>query len=153
MYRHLRVSAIRLSNGAMLAIGGKPVEGPWLAAGGYKMLVLAAKQHQPPDLRFPGVRVVHCPLPDKITGLSPVEHRAVVRCSKLAARYLADGKSVMFTCEVGLNRSALIATMALRRLGMSRDRAIRIVRKMRLGALNNPRFVRIVKTEPLSRVA
>lgn len=153
MYRHLRVSTIRLSNGATLAIGGKPVEGPWLAAGGYKLLVLAARQHQPPASRFPGVRVLPCPLPDKLSGLSPAERRMAVRCSKIAARYLAEGKNVMFTCEVGLNRSDFIAVMAMIRLGVRRERAIRIARKMRMGALNNPRFVRIIHTEPLTRVA
>lgn len=152
VHRALAGSSVRLPNGAVLAITGKPPPGPWLGMH-FSLLVLAAKQHQPSSRRFPGLRVLHVPLPDHRRALTPAERTAVLRASRVVARELAAGRSVMVTCEIGLNRSAVITSMALVRLGMPREKVVRLVRRMRWGALNNPRFARMVREEKLTRVA
>jgi protein-tyrosine phosphatase len=147
-------SAVRLPNGAVLAIGGKPPTGPWLGVGSFSLLVLAAKENQPAASRFPGVRVLHVPLTDYGGPFTPAQRAAALRASLVVAKALAAGKNVMVTCELGLNRSSLIAGMALARLGMPRERVVKLVRRLRsFAALNNGRFARMVREEPLTRVA
>ncbi len=150
--RHLNGSAVRLPNGALLSIAGKPPKGPWVGMG-FSLLVLAARENQPWASSFPGVRVLHVPLVDLGGTFTPRMEKAAVAASRTVARYLAAGKNVMVTCELGLNRSSLIAAMALARLGMGRERVVRLVRQLRLGGLNNLRFVRMVRHQPLTRVA
>lgn len=142
--KSLQASAIRLRRGGLLAIGGKPPTGPWLGMH-FDLLVLAAKEVQPPSSKFPGLRVIHVPLADGLRDLPPDQHLAVLAASREVAKTLAAGKSVLVTCEVGLNRSALIASLALMRFGYSPERAMALVRRLRFGALNNPRFVSAVR--------
>jgi protein-tyrosine phosphatase len=90
---------------------------------------------------------------DRRKGLSAAERAQIVRASKFAARHLASGYNALFTCEMGLNRSALCATLTLVRLGVPRAQAIAVARRLRGSmALNNPKFVDVVCTEPVSQV-
>ncbi len=142
--KSLQASAIRLRRGGLLAIGGSPPTGPWLGMH-FDLLVLAAKEVQPPSWKFPGLRVIHVPLADGLHELPMEQHLAVLAASREVAKTLAAGKSVLVTCQAGLNRSALIATLALMRLGYSPNKATALVRRLRTGALNNPRFVATVR--------
>jgi protein-tyrosine phosphatase len=121
---------------------------------GYSMLILAADTYQPPITAFPGVCVMRVGVPDdRRKGLSAAERAQIVRASKFAARHLASGYNALFTCEMGLNRSALCATLTLVRLGVPRAQAIAVARRLRGSmALNNPKFVDVVCTEPVSQV-
>lgn len=150
----LRASTIRLSNGAVLGIGPRPPVGTAVRSAGYSMLVLAADTYQPPIQAFPGVCVLRVGVPDdRHKGLTPTERAKIVRASKFAAQHLASGYNALFTCEMGLNRSALCATLTLVRLGVPRTQAVAMARRMRGAmALNNPKFVDIVCAEPVSQV-
>lgn len=134
---------LRLSNGAILVVGGSPPPGPWLG-GCFSLLVLTAKQYQPPAGSFPGVRVLHVPLSDNGGPLNTDEQRAAIRASGVVAQYLARGKNVVVTCQMGLNRSALVSSLALVRLGVDRASAVRALRSIRFGALNNRYFEHMV---------
>ena len=58
----------------------------------------------------------------------------------LAARLIRSGHRVLSHCGMGFNRSALVAGMALCRLGMSGPEAVARLRSRRPGALFNERF-------------
>jgi len=150
----VRASTLRLSNGAVLGIGPRPPQGTAVVRAGYSMLILTADTYQPPISAFPGVCVIRVGVPDdRRKGLTAAERAKIIGASRHAARHLASGYSALFTCEMGLNRSALAATLTLVRLGVPRQRAVECVRRMRGSlALNNPRFVEIISHEPLSQV-
>ncbi len=147
----VRASTLRFSNGAVLGIGPRPPQGPEVARAGYSMLILAADTYQPQATAFPGVIVLRVGVPDdRSTPLTLMERASISQASRAAARHLAGGRNVLFTCEMGLNRSALGATLTMARLGVERTKAIGITRRMRgAWALNNPRFVDIIVSEPL----
>jgi protein-tyrosine phosphatase len=145
---------LRLSNGAVLGIGPRPPQGTAVVRSGFSMLVLTADTYQPPISAFPGVCVIRVGVPDdRRKGLTAAEREKIVAASKHAAKHLAGGYNALFTCEMGLNRSALCATLTLVRLGMPRSHAVAVVRRMRGAvALNNQKFVDIISTEPISQV-
>lgn len=60
----------------------------------------------------------------------------------LAASLLASGHRVLAHCGMGLNRSALVAGLALVRMGMQATAAVELIRERRPGALYNENFVR-----------
>lgn len=150
----VRASTLRLGNGAVFGIGPRPPQGHAVARAGFSMLVLAADTYQPPITAFPGVCVIRVGVPDnRRKALTATERARLVTASRFAAQHLAAGYNALFTCEMGLNRSALVATMTLIRLGMPRASAVACARRLRGSlALNNPRFVEIISNEPLSAV-
>lgn len=60
----------------------------------------------------------------------------------LAASLITTGHRVLAHCGMGLNRSALVAGLALVRMGMSPATAVDLIRERRPGALYNEHFVR-----------
>jgi hypothetical protein len=76
----------------------------------FDVLVLCAQEHQPRELGF-RKHVIRVPLPD--ATLSTDELRRALAGSRSVAAALADGKRVLVTCHAGLNRSALVASLAL----------------------------------------
>ena len=76
----------------------------------FQMLALCAAELQPPQVAFRGA-ILRCRLRDDV----PTEYE--IRCALLAsqrvASHLASGKSVLVTCQAGLNRSALVAGLAM----------------------------------------
>jgi hypothetical protein len=58
----------------------------------------------------------------------------------LAARLIQDGHRVLSHCGMGFNRSALVAGLALCRLGLSGREAVARLRQCRPGALFNDCF-------------
>lgn len=145
MSTNVNGTAVRLPNGALFAIGPRPPRGPHVARVGYHVLILTADTYQPPASDFPGCRVVRVGVPDdRYRPLSSAQRAALHSAADYAARKLAAGKSVLFTCEMGLNRSSTLAAMTLVRLGAPKRKAIAMVRCMRAGALNNPLLVNVI---------
>ena len=58
----------------------------------------------------------------------------------LAASLVGQGHRVLSHCGMGLNRSALVAGLALIRLGMTPEAALALIRTRRPGALYNDVF-------------
>ena len=128
-----------------LAIGSVPPSGDLLREYGVGVLVLAAKEAQPASREFPGVEVIHAPYADRFfEPLAAATSKRVVQVAKLVAERVKAGQNVLVTCMMGLNRSGLIAGLALRFLGMSGREAVDQIRLNRAGALSNPTFRRMV---------
>ena len=107
----------------------------------FDVVVLAAEEYQP-DL--PGYPVVmHVPLDD-----GPPPDRDTRRRIRSAAQEVAEhvrlGHRVLVTCWQGRNRSGVIAGLALVRLGVPRERAVRRIQRLRDG-LRNPYFRAMVQ--------
>jgi hypothetical protein len=130
--------------------GDKPPVGADLT--GFDLLVLAAKEWQPRarDGHFVGVpEIYHCPLDDD--GSRPLdaeEITQITKCAAVVAKYLKEGKKVLSTCNMGLNRSGVISALAMRMAyGFSAERAIGLVRKARSDhALFNRSFVKLIES-------
>src|SRR4051812_3595869 len=60
--------------------------------------------------------------------------------AELAARLIRDGHRVLTHCNMGFNRSGLVAGLILKSLGMSGDAAVTRVRERRARAPYNDRF-------------
>jgi protein-tyrosine phosphatase len=58
----------------------------------------------------------------------------------LAASLIRQGHRVLAHCNMGFNRSGLVAGLILRALGMPGDAAVTRIRERRPGALYNDRF-------------
>ena len=58
----------------------------------------------------------------------------------LAASLIRDGHRVLTHCNMGFNRSGLVAGLILKSLGFSGDAAVTRIRERRPGALYNDRF-------------
>lgn len=128
-----------------LFVGAKPPPGQyrWI-----NVLVLCAKEYQPPGFAFPGLTVLRVPiLDDPYRPLSDVNRALVHSNARTVARYLEHGARVLVTCQMGINRSAMLAAMAMRvAFDMDADEAIHRIRAMRSSwCLNNPQFVRAVQ--------
>ena len=76
----------------------------------FDALVLCAAELQPAVVAFRG-SVLRCPLPD--SELTQAQTRAALSMGQTVAKQLAGGNTVLVTCAMGLNRSALIASLAL----------------------------------------
>lgn len=109
------------------------------------MLVLCAQEIQPTRVAFHGL-VVRAPIPD--STLTNAELMRALLASKAVADALVRRQRVMVTCASGLNRSALVACLALARLTrLSAQDLIRLIRSRRHHeALSNPHFCGILQT-------
>lgn len=111
-----------------------------------ELLVLTANEWQPESTKFPGVRVHRVPLDDVEDPLSPHDYARILSAASVAASVLRDGRVVVSTCAMGLNRSQLVAGMAMRMLGMSSRETIAALRQARgPRSLSNQVFARIVQ--------
>jgi len=128
--------------------GSKPPEGPGLAAQGFRLLVLCAREIQPHSQRFPGLIVLHAPLDDDPSrDLSAQEIQIAHGAADAVARAVSQGHRTLVTCAMGLNRSGLVVALAMTRgmgaLGVSPQTAVALVRRARGNdALGNRRFVK-----------
>jgi len=125
-----------------LWIGGKPPFDHDLPA--FDLLVLCAQELQPATLAFHG-RVLRCPIPDD--ALDHQDLRRVVLIAKDVGDALLTGQRVLVTCAMGLNRSALVAALALARATkMTADDIIGRIRQRRnANALFNAHFQEIIR--------
>jgi protein-tyrosine phosphatase len=112
------------------------------------VIVLCAQEYQPPSFAFPGVSVLHVPIDDDPKRpMYDHEVMLVTSNAKTVARYLHTGQRVLVTCAMGLNRSALVAALAMRRAyGMSAEETIGQIRAARSPlALSNRNFVQLLQ--------
>lgn len=105
----------------------------------FDVLVLCARELQPEQLAFHG-HVIRCPIPDDM--LSSSEIRTVMGTARLVADCLIKRKHILVTCSAGINRSALVAALALAHITrLTADDLIRVMRERRSPmALFNPHF-------------
>jgi protein-tyrosine phosphatase len=124
-----------------LWVGSHPPKSPKLA-NHFDLLVLAAREYQPEATAFGKLKVLHAPLKDDRKEMPTEDKVRAFHAATQVMRALDDKKKVLVTCWEGLNRSSLIAALALVRSGrMSRDEAIARIRSARTSrALSNPHF-------------
>lgn len=124
-----------------LWVGGKPPCDRDMP--GFDMVVLCAREYQP-EMTFKG-RVIRCPIPDG--PLSGLELRYAFASSKVIAKALAARQRILVTCAAGINRSVLVACLALARVTrLGADDLIRIMRVRRHPkALYNTHFQDILR--------
>lgn len=121
--------------------GGMAPPGDILQRAGFKSLVLSAREHQPSQSNYVGMRVLRVPLEDDGDPLSRQEWDAVLVAALWVAERAAVGENVLTTCMAGWNRSGLINACAIRICtNCSPEDAIRQVQRRRLRALNNESF-------------
>lgn len=146
MTRSLRSPTIDVSLVApRLFVGAKPPPGRyrWI-----NVVVLCAKEYQPPSYAYPGLTVLRIPInDDPVHPLSDADTALVISNARTVARYLMSGACVLVTCRMGINRSALVAALVMQLVyDMSAAEAIDQIRATRSEwALNNPRFERLVQ--------
>ena len=127
-----------------LFIGAQPSPGlyRWL-----HILVLAAAEYQPPAYAFQGVTLVRVPLLDEPDRLMTREEiAAAISGGRTIARYLMAGQRVLSTCISGLNRSSLLAGLAMRlAYDIDPHEVVKMIRAARgPWALFNPNFERLI---------
>jgi protein-tyrosine phosphatase len=128
-----------------LFVGSKPSIG---RRADVDVIVLMAKEYQPPAEMFPGAEVLHAPLDDDPSR--PMRQDEIAAATKMAARVarrLRAGRRVLCSCALGLNRSSLVAAIAMHDVyGMTADEIITRLRRARgEWALSNPNFERLVR--------
>jgi protein-tyrosine phosphatase len=128
-----------------LFVGSRPPPGRYRW---FNVVVLCAKEYQPPSFAFPGMTVLRLPLVDDfVHPLSAVDTALVTSNARTIARYLNGGSCVLVTCRAGINRSALVAAIVMQlAYDMDADEAIEQIRDTRSPvALSNPRFEQFVR--------
>jgi len=131
--------------GPRLYIGSAPPYGALLRAMGIDMLVLCAQEHQPASLLFREIEVVYAPLDDDKRFPTEVEWSVATDAARKAAEAIKAGRTVLVTCWMGKNRSALVTALTLHMLtGWSGRDIIKHIKKVRPQALTNDYFVRIL---------
>jgi protein-tyrosine phosphatase len=101
-----------------LYVGSAPHEDEDLS--NFDALVLTATEWQLPTTRFP-VEVLRVPLVDGVwlhgrpltPPMTDQEIRSAIAAAKQVASWLRQGKRVLVTCWMGLNRSSLVASLAV----------------------------------------
>lgn len=109
----------------------------------FDLLVLCAAEVQPERVAFHG-QVVRCPVVNDV--LSHQELSRVIISSRMVAQALGAGKRVLVTCAAGINRSALVAALALARLtrASAADLIMLMRKKRHPNALSNAFFQHVL---------
>jgi protein-tyrosine phosphatase len=134
------VSYTHLLQDGRLAQGSAPPPGVRMP---FDVVVLAAREYQP---ALPGYEVLRVPLDDRFPPDPPPDARTRALVREVAARVarrVRAGKRVLVTCRKGINRSGLVAGLALTELGVPGIKAATMIRLLRNG-LQNPHFLRMV---------
>lgn len=128
-----------------LHVGSKPPPG---RHDGIDVIVLAAMEYQPRAELFPGTEMLHAPIDDDPRRpMREDEIAAATQTASRVARRLRAGRRVLVTCAMGLNRSALIAALAMQEVyGMGPDEIVARIRRARgAWALSNPNFEKLLR--------
>lgn len=139
----LQDHALDASNVATrLWIGGRPPFDRDLPD--FDILVLCAQEIQPGQMAFHG-QVLRCPVPDG--ALDHAELTRVVLTARAVGDALVAKKRALVTCSAGINRSALVAALAIGRVTrMAPDAIISLIRQRRSPqALFNTHFQDIIR--------
>jgi len=128
-----------------LYVGSKPAPG---RHEGFDTIVLNALEYQPPAHLFPGSEIIHSPIDDALSRpMTEQEIAAATKTGARVARRLLAGRCVLSTCQMGLNRSSLVAAIAMHdAYGMGVDEIISRIRRARgPWALSNPNFEQLLR--------
>lgn len=121
--------------------GAAPPVGGTVAAAGFTMLVLCAQEYQPAAVYFPGVEVVHAANDDNFEGVTRDQAATALAAARRVEAALKQGRKVLVTCRMGLNRSGLVTGIALHLFtGLPGVVCVQKIRQARRGALGNPIF-------------
>ena len=94
--------------------GSYPGEGRYVAASGFTMLVLCAKELQGPSELFPDVEVVYAPnYDDGVHDLTRDLLKVAIEAAHRVELAYKQGRKVLITCRMGMNRSGLVTGLAL----------------------------------------
>jgi protein-tyrosine phosphatase len=112
---------------------------------GFSTLVLCASEVQPEQLAFGG-QVWRVRLEDREEPLTQAHAHDAVRAGRAIARQVESARNVLVTCHAGLNRSALVAGLALVELGYPLSITVGALRNHHApDALNNQVFYRFLE--------
>lgn len=132
-------------------VGSKPPKGNIVFDSGFSYLVLCAEEYQLPAQDYNNVTVVHAPFEDIDAVLSTKTMNLVFLAARTVAEIQKSGAKILVTCAAGINRSALVAAIAIRMLGNSGEFAVECLRSKRnINCLSNVSFLRIVLSESTS---
>lgn len=112
----------------------------------FDVVVLCAVEHQ--SVPFKGCHIIKAPLDDARPTAQEVH--IAISAAKTIHELRRRGKRVLVTCAQGVNRSALVAAMALMLEGHSAQSAIHTIREHRrppigLTPLFNPHFQALLR--------
>ncbi len=108
----------------------------------YDLIVIAAYEVEP-HLAEGGGRIITIPLDDD----EHIPEQEVDTVGRAVARAVRKEQKVLVTCQMGLNRSALVTAVACHYLGFPMDETIWMLRRMRgRQVLSNPYFVRFLRS-------
>ena len=94
-------------------------------------LVLCAVELQPDESALPGIEVLRCPYVDVDDPMGLSTLRMVEQAATAVARRVSRKQRTLVTCAQGLNRSGLVAGLALVLSGMEPNAAIALLREKR----------------------
>jgi protein-tyrosine phosphatase len=121
-----------------LYLGGRP-----RSCGPFDVVVLAAYEHQNIPL---DCIVVRAPLDDAVPTQDEV--KTALSAARKVQTFRRQGARVLVTCAQGINRSALVAALALMMEGRSAHQAIKLIRQNRkthTRPLSNEAFVQVLR--------
>ena len=98
--------------------------------GKYALWVACAEEHSPYFDANARCLTLWCPLDDTDPPRAGDLEKAAA-CAAFAAGVLASGQDVLVTCAMGLNRSALVAGLALRMVGVPGRAVVDLIRRER----------------------
>jgi hypothetical protein len=113
--------------------GSYPGTGRAVAASGFSMLVLCARELQEPAELWPDVEVVYAPnYDDGHHALTPELLRIATDAAHRVKNAIRQDRRVLVTCQMGMNRSGLVTALALNLLyGWDGETCIRRVQDKR----------------------
>jgi len=141
-------TSMRFPNGARLVIEGHEFAREAKNLEKFAAWVACAREHNPGYYMLENRLTLWCPLADQNPPRRGDVNRAFAAAS-FVAEQLADGKHVLVTCAMGLNRSSFVAGLALRQLGIPGLEVVRLIRRARppiqgIAALSNEAFLSLV---------
>lgn len=105
------------------------------------ILVNVNMTHETPS--YPNVQVMNFPLPDAY--ITQADYDRAVQAANFAVGAIRAGKRTLINCRAGINRSCLVAGLALIRLGYTGMDAYNLLRSKRPGCLANLSFRQVVQ--------
>lgn len=137
---------MRLPNGGRLVIEGHNYARETSVVEKFHCWVACAVEYTPLYYALQNRLSLWCPLDDRSPPRKGDIERALA-ASVLVADQLQHGKHVLVTCAMGLNRSAFVAGLALRRCGFSGPKVVQVIRRARGElALSNQSFLGLILT-------
>jgi protein-tyrosine phosphatase len=118
---------------------------------GFNVIALCAEEYQPPAKVFAPAKVLRIRLADNFRPLSAPRVREIKDKVSFLVEEWAEGSSLLITCAMGRNRSALISALVLSQVcNVSPAEAGKYVRKVRkdaygVAALENAYFREVLR--------